>query len=97
MTRSESPENAESQALAYHPDPVINAEIEAAALAAELADLAAGYPPRAWTCPCGASHNRGHFQAFGVHRCLACGYVGTGGVMRTLGAADRPVKEAAHA
>lgn len=75
----------------YHPDDEINAEIVAQALDAEIADLAAGYPPRAWTCPCGATHNRGHFGTIGVHRCLSCGYVGTEGIMRTQGAADRPV------
>jgi hypothetical protein len=78
--------------LPYHPDPEINAEIAVEALAAEVADLAAGYAPRAWICPCGASHSRGHFLTIGQHRCLSCGYVGTDGVMRTLGAADRPVR-----
>lgn len=67
--------------MAYHPDATINAEVAADALAAERADLAAGYPPRLWTCPRGHSHSRGHFGRVGVHRCLACGYVGTGGVM----------------
>lgn len=65
----------------YHPDPAVNAEVAADALAAEMADLAAGYPPRPWLCECGASHSRGHFMSIGVHRCLACGYVGEGGVM----------------
>jgi hypothetical protein len=65
----------------YHPHPGINAEISADALEAERADLAAGYPPRRWQCGCGASHGRGHFMTVGVHRCLRCGYVGTGGVM----------------
>jgi len=70
-------------AIAYHPDPVINAEVTLDAIAAEKSDLAIGYPPRRWTCPCGASHSRGHFPpgAIGSHRCLACGYVGTAGVM----------------
>ena len=65
----------------YHSNPAINAEVSATTLAAEVADLAAGYPPRAWKCPCGAIHRRGHFMAIGVHRCLRCGYAGTGGVM----------------
>lgn len=68
--------------IAYHPDPTINAGVAADVLAAEVADLAAGLPPRAWACPsCGRSHKRGHFQAIGQHRCLRCGYAGTGGVM----------------
>ncbi len=65
----------------YHPDPVINPEAAATALEAERTDLAAGYKPRRWLCDCGAEHGRGHFLTIGVHRCLACGYVGTGGVM----------------
>jgi rubredoxin len=74
----------------YHPDPEINAEVVTMALEAERIDLAAGYPPRRWTCPgCGASHRRGHFQVIGVHRCLACGYVGDGGVMSTPQDGDR--------
>jgi hypothetical protein len=69
--------------IQYHPDPKINAEVAADALAAERSDLAIGYPPRRWTCTCGASHSRGHFPIgqIGIHRCLACGHVGTGGVM----------------
>ena len=67
--------------MSYHPDPEINAGVAALALEAERADLAAGYPPRHWQCDCGAGHDRGHFMAVGVHRCLACGYVGDGGVM----------------
>ena len=66
---------------AYHPDPEINAEVAADAIEAERTDLAAGYPPRRWRCVCGTEHSRGHFGAIGVHRCLACGYVGTEGVM----------------
>ena len=66
--------------VCYHPDPKINAEIAADALAAERADLAAGYPPRRWCCACGAGHSRGHFGVIGVHCCLACGYTGTGGI-----------------
>lgn len=67
---------------AYHPDPAINAEIRADAIETERADLAAGYPPRRWICECGASHSRGHFGfIIGNHRCLRCGYAGTGGVM----------------
>lgn len=70
--------------VACHPDHEINAEIAASALEAERLDLAAGYPPRRWTCPeCETSHDRGHFQTIGVHRCLGCGYVGDGGVMAT--------------
>lgn len=66
----------------YHPDPEIDAEVAAEVLEAERVDLAVGYPPRAWTCPdCGATHSRGHFMTIGVHRCLGCGYAGTGGVM----------------
>ena len=68
-------------AIVYHPDPRINAEVAADALDAERADLTAGYPPRPWCCPCGAAHARGHFGAIGIHRCLACGYVGPGGVL----------------
>ena len=69
------------QTVAYHPDPIINAQVAKDALAAEIADLAAGYPPRSWICQCGASHSRGHFMSIGVHRCLKCGYVGEDGVM----------------
>lgn len=76
--------------IGYHPDPEINAEIVAQALVAEQADLAAGYPPRWFRCDCGAAHNRGHFQVIGVHRCMACGYVGTGGTTHI----NRPVEEA---
>jgi rubredoxin len=66
----------------HHPDPEINAGVAAEVLEAERADLAAGYPPRTWICPdCGASHSRGHFMNVGQHRCLRCGYVGSGGVM----------------
>lgn len=66
----------------YHPDPDIAAEVAAEALAAERADLAAGYSPRRWSCPeCSTSHSRGHFMSIGVHRCLRCGYYGDGGVM----------------
>lgn len=68
--------------IAYHPDPVINAEVTADAIAAEIADIAGGYPPRPWTCICGARHARGHVPGkIGTHRCLACGYVGAAGVM----------------
>lgn len=66
----------------YHPDPEINAQVAKDALAAEMADLAAGFPARKWTCPqCGRHHSRGFFMTPGVHRCLYCGYVGEGGVM----------------
>ena len=68
--------------LAYHPDAEINAGVAADALDAERYDLSVGFPPSPWLCPeCGAGHDRGHFQTVGVHRCLGCGYVGTGGVM----------------
>lgn len=68
--------------IVYHPDPAINAEVEADAIEAEMADLVAGYPPSWWACPeCGHSHGRGHFGVVGSHRCLNCGYVGGGGVM----------------
>src|SRR5712672_19406 len=67
---------------AWHPDPAIAAEVEADARAAEAIDVAAGYPPRPWTCDCGASHQRGHYLTIGTHRCLACGYVGPGGALR---------------
>lgn len=65
----------------YHPDPWVNVLVIADAIEAERADLAAGYPPRRWRCTCGTEHSRGHFGTIGVHRCLACGYVGTEGVM----------------
>ena len=69
--------------IAYHPDPTTDAGVASDVLAAETADLAAGYPPRRWTCPCGASHSRGHYPigVIGSHRCMRCGYAGTGGVM----------------
>ena len=70
-----------AESVCYHPDPVVNAEVAADALDAERVDLEAGYPPRRWRCPSGAEHSRGHFGVIGVHRCLACGYVGPGGVM----------------
>ena len=65
----------------YHPDPEINHGVTLDAIEAELSDLAAGYEPRWWMCQCGAMHHRGHFHIVGNHRCLTCGYVGTGGVM----------------
>lgn len=67
----------------YHSDPAIDAEVRGDALMAEQTDLAAGYAPRWWVCPCGRSHRRGHFLTIGVHRCLGCGYVGEGGTMHT--------------
>lgn len=67
--------------VAYHPDPEINAEVIQQANEGEEFDLSIGYPPRAWTCPCGATHARGHFGAIGIHRCLSCGYVGDQGVL----------------
>lgn len=67
--------------VAYHPDPIINAELIQQSIEAEAFDLSIGYPPRAWTCICGATHQRGHHLTVGTHRCLACGYVGTEGVM----------------
>jgi len=71
--------------MSYHPDPEINAEIMVEALQSEISDLAMGYPPRRWRCECGHEHSRGHFMSIGVHRCLACGYVGEGGVMLLSG------------
>lgn len=68
-------------AVTYHPDPEINAEVAQQTLEAERLDLAMGYLPRRWQCECGAAHQRGHFQEVGLHRCLACGYVGAGGIM----------------
>jgi hypothetical protein len=65
----------------YHPDPEINAGLILDSIAAEAADLRAGYMPRRWRCVCGAEHSRGHFITIGQHRCLRCGYVGSGGVM----------------
>lgn len=67
--------------MAYHPDPEINAAVAEDRIAAEVADLAAGYPVSRWTCDCGASHTRGWFPAEGSHRCLRCGYVGRGGTL----------------
>jgi len=75
----------------YHPDVEINEGIIAEALAGEIVDLAAGYAPKFWRCQCGAGHSRGHFQAIGVHRCLRCGYVGTGDTMHTHDAEGRLV------
>ena len=74
-------QDTESERVAYHPEPEISKEVADEALEAEIADLAAGYPPRRWRCQCGAEHGRGHFGSIGVHRCLACGYVGQGGIM----------------
>jgi hypothetical protein len=72
--------------VSYHPDPEINSSVAAEALESERIDLSIGYPPRVWTCPgCATRHARGHFQAIGQHRCLHCGYVGTGGVMSLPG------------
>jgi len=68
--------------IVYHPDPMINEAIRIETLDNEVNDLSNGYPPRHWCCPqCRRSHGRGHFLALGQHRCLWCGYVGTGGVM----------------
>lgn len=67
--------------LPYHPDAEIAAECHEQAVEAEATDVAAGYAPRGWRCDCGAEHSRGHFLTVGVHRCLACGYVGTGGTL----------------
>lgn len=65
----------------YHPNPEINAEVEREAHEAEAFDIAAGLPPSPWKCPdCGACHDRGHFMSIGNHRCLRCGYSGSGGV-----------------
>ena len=38
-----------TEPVTYHPDPTTNAEVAADALAAEISDLAIGYPPRRWT------------------------------------------------
>lgn len=66
----------------YHPDPEIHAALAAESLESEIFDLQAGCPPRNWLCPgCGTTHGRGHAGAIGVHRCLHCGYTGTGGIM----------------
>jgi hypothetical protein len=78
---SDKPLRKGSEMNAYHPDPEINESIELEMAESEFIDVRAGYPPRWWMCPCGASHNRGHFMSIGVHRCLKCGYVGGGGVM----------------
>lgn len=68
----------------YHPDPVVDAQIRADALAGELRDLEVGYPARWWRCPqCQATHRRGFFLGFGQHRCLRCGYVGERGTIHT--------------
>ena len=67
----------------YHPDNDINESVKRDALVGELADLAAGLPPKRWRCVCGVEHKRGHFGAIGVHRCLSCGYAGDGGIMLT--------------
>lgn len=75
----------------YHEDPEIDAEIRAEALESERIDLAAGYPPRFWRCPCGRGHSRGHFQAIGIHRCLGCGYVGDRGTTHIHDAEGRLV------
>lgn len=66
----------------YHPDPEINEEVAQEAVMAEVADLKAGFPASAWRCPeCSVAHSRGFFPDIGSHRCLACGYVGAGGVI----------------
>lgn len=65
----------------YHPDPEINAEVALDVRDGEKANLAAGLPPSTWMCECGARHSRGHYGTIGVHRCMKCGYVGTGGVL----------------
>lgn len=68
--------------ITYHPDPEINRLVAIEANEGERIDVAAGFPPRRWTCECGASHSRGFFPIGGTgHRCLRCGYVGPGGVM----------------
>jgi hypothetical protein len=80
--------------MTYHPDPAIDAEVRADGLLAERADLAAGYGPRWWRCPCGASHRRGWFMSEGVHRCLRCGYVGEGGTIHTNQPSDTAGEDA---
>ena len=69
--------------MMYHPDPEIDAGVRADALEAEMFDLSVGYPARWWVCPtCEKAHRNGFTNgAFGVHRCLWCGYVGDGGTM----------------
>jgi hypothetical protein len=84
----------ESTLSPYHPDPEINDAVAAEVLEAEKLDLKAGFMPRRWTCLCGHSHSRGHFQSIGVHRCLRCGYVGSGGVMWDPQAEDAPTLQA---
>ena len=81
-----------TKVIAYHPDPEINAGVILDAIEGEKHDLAAGYPPRRWTCPCGASHSRGHFPigAIGSHRCMKCGYTGYEGVMWDPDTEDPP-------
>lgn len=49
--------------------------------AVEIQDVNAGKEPRRWRCDCGVEHRRGHFQTIGIHRCLACGYIGPGGTV----------------
>lgn len=63
----------------YHPDPGINEGVAADAREGEAASLAAGLAPSPWECTCGAAHGRGPIEGGDLHRCLNCGYVGTGG------------------
>ena len=80
--------------LVYHPDPEINEEVIADMLEAEAYDMSVGDGPWWWQCPkCRASHNRGHHEAVGVHRCLGCGYTGTGGIMSADRSELEPVTE----
>lgn len=74
--QSEAPAPASGQTTT-----TIQEEIAADERDAEVADVKAGYPPRRWRCVCGAEHDRGHFQALGVHRCMRCGYAGDGGTL----------------
>jgi hypothetical protein len=43
-----NPTETSIEAIVYHPDPEIDAEIRQQAIDAERSDLAIGYPPRRW-------------------------------------------------
>jgi hypothetical protein len=68
----------------YHDDETINREIHLDMLAAEAADLKAGFPVTRWACDCGASHSRGTINGV-AHRCLRCGFIGVGGTLDCFG------------
>jgi hypothetical protein len=84
-------------ATTYHPDPEINAVIALDAINAEVLDLRAGLPPRAWRCPsCESEHSRGPLTNGRQHRCLRCGYIGEGGRLADESErahADAPIPE----